>query len=189
MLEHGVPYLSNKKKNFNPLTHVGIESGIPLNFLVVACSQLFSISLLPSNSVVIYNFLWEKLKILGWKASVQRFWPPSWPKKHPGDFRNSLKIVHKFHFLVVINFLFRQPGYTGWYLMLLKVITKSKVGSLRQAQLWSVVEWRHWYARYFSSIYSAVRIIQNFTLNLLKCFSKLSDIFLKILWNIYRNPP
>ncbi len=70
----------------------------------------------------------------------------------------------------------------------LKVITKSKVGSLQRAQLLSVVEWRHWYARYFSSIYSAVRIFQNFTLNLLKCFVKFSDICLKILWNIYQNP-
>ncbi len=69
-----------------------------------------------------------------------------------------------------------------------KVSTKSKVGSLRQAQLLSVVKWRHWCARYFSSIYFAVRIFQNFTLNLLKCFSKFSDIFIQILWNTYRDP-
>ncbi len=61
------------------------------------------------------------------------------------------------------------------------IITNSKVGSLRLAQLLSVVEWRHWYPRYFSSIYSTVRIFQNFTLNFLKCFSKFSDIFLKYL--------
>ncbi len=39
-----------------------------------------------------------------------------------------------------------------------KAITKSKVGSIQQAQLLSVVERRHWYARYFSFIYSASRI-------------------------------
>ncbi len=39
---------------------------------------------------------------------------------------------------------------------LIKVITKSNGCSVRQAQLLSVAEWHHWYARYFSSIYSAI---------------------------------
>ncbi len=60
--------------------------------------------------------------------------------------------------------LFRRPYHTSaclflkcipglkfpvWNVPLCKVITKSKVGSLRQAQLLSVVEWRYWYATWF----------------------------------------
>ncbi len=87
--------------------------------VVVACSQSFSTSLLSSSSVIIHNFLREKLKIFGGKASVQRLRPSNWPKQHKGYLHNGLKIVHKFYFLVVVNFLFGQPGHTGWYFVLL----------------------------------------------------------------------
>ncbi len=61
------------KKNLQPLPHVGIESGIPLNFSSCGLFTSFSTSLLTSNWEVLHNILWQKLKIPAGKASVPRF--------------------------------------------------------------------------------------------------------------------
>ncbi len=85
-------------------------------------------------------FCEKKLKTLVGKASMQRYWLSSWPKQHLGDL-NGLKIVHKFYFLVAVNFLFSQPGYTSWYFVLL-VATWHSLGDKNNVQSWDpAAEW------------------------------------------------